>query len=84
MWCTLVGYMQDANCLYYLHKSGHTSQCNMARLVHPQYSPPSSSIILQYMVNKMYVMSMIMCVILWFYVYVLPMSIYIDYKLVAC
>ena len=32
----------------------------------------------------MYAMSLIMCVILLFYVYALPMGIYLDYKLVIC
>ena len=25
MWCTVVGYSHDANCLHYLQESGHNS-----------------------------------------------------------
>ena len=35
MWYTLVGYIHDADWLYYLHKSGHTSWCSIVRLGHP-------------------------------------------------
>ena len=36
------------------------------------------------MATKMYAMSSILCVILLFHINVLPMSIYLDYKLVVC
>ena len=35
MWYTLVGYIHDANCLYYLHKSGHTSWCSICHTALP-------------------------------------------------